>query len=141
MGWTGLAAALAVAFLSVAMGPRWFSLYGAAAIVLVLVPFVWRALADQLRANGRSRAWALLVVVPTVLLALGQIGFWVAFYQSPQWAVILGPAREMIGGAVTPALPYFGIAVLVLAGAVVRALTVPRPAASRPAPRQPQSRG
>ncbi len=83
--------------------------YGVAGIALLSLPFLWVWCAHRLRTVGRSGFWALLLLIPLLLAALLQIGFWLAFFHAPQ-----NIAALEIGLRSTLFLlidPYFGIMV------------------------------
>ncbi|MEL6311047.1 MAG: hypothetical protein AAFQ17_01565 [Pseudomonadota bacterium] len=95
-------------------GAQWSSFYGWAVAVLACVPGLAWVLGRRLRTNGHSRFWSLLVVVPMALAAIGQIGYWLAFFSDANSAVLLSMVRGGINanGAVLYATLGFVFGVL-----------------------------
>jgi hypothetical protein len=90
-----LGAGALIAGLAVGMkaDARWFGLYGWATTLLLMLPFVQYALWKGLRARGRKPWTSLIVTLPLAIVALGQIGFWAAFFHMPELTVNLGVVR------------------------------------------------
>jgi uncharacterized membrane protein YhaH (DUF805 family) len=102
-----LAAALVLAAgLYAGMDSSWFGLYGLAAIVLVtLVPLsslLWR----RFTATGRSGWRALVYAIPAGLIALVQIGFWLALFTYGPTNPTLGVIRAMLLANMGYLLPW-----------------------------------
>lgn len=120
----GVALGFALKFL---VSPRWFDLYGVATVMLVTLPFAAALLCKRLKARGGNRAWALIYIVPALVLSAGQIGYWTAFFSSPDTAIQLGLGRSLIRGQGGPVLPWLGGLLLLAWGYVVlRAASEPK---------------
>jgi hypothetical protein len=107
----GLAAGLVLRLVA---GERWFSFYGWAAVALLTLPLAAYYLWTRLPVTGRSKWRTLLYVVPVLLIALVQIGYWTVFFTyGPQNATI-GVVREVMLMNAGFALPwlYAGLAAL-----------------------------
>ncbi len=104
---------LALTVAVTALAPaRWFSFYGWAALLLAAAALFSHPLLDRLRAIGWNRAWALLFIVPAVLIGLAQIGYWLAFFRFGPTNPTPGIVRELFWINAGFAVPY---AVTVLA--------------------------
>lgn len=113
LGWTGtLALAAAVAFLILrpAVGERWFSLYGAAAIALPLALAGGLLLARRFRDTGRSPWRAALFTLPLLAVALAQIGYWSVFFSLGSKGVGLAVLRAVLLDYVGAWLPLLAAA-------------------------------
>lgn len=113
--------------LRLVMGARWFDLYGLATLMLGAALPVFAALVRGLEQRGYPRRLAAWVVVPLVLAALVQIGYWTAYFSSVSTGIQLGMVRLMVnlqlGHWFLPA-----VLVCMIGGAVVVWLaSVPRP--------------
>lgn len=102
-----VAVAIAAAVMRLVLGAQWFSLYGWAAIVLLLLFPLGRALLQSSR--RRWPVWVLIAV--TAVAALIQIGFWLAFFHAGPSGLFLGIGRSM-------ALPHLDTAARWSAGAL-----------------------
>jgi len=102
--------------LYIAAGPSWFSFYGLATVTLVALPVLAFILFRAFRELELSRWPVIAILLPPLLAALVQIGFWLAFFEGGPGAVPLAAARAMI-------LPHLDTA-LTLAGIIVSALVV-----------------
>ena len=76
-------------------GAQWFELYGVAIVVLLALPLITWLLWEGLAANGHACWPAIAVTVPFALAAMIQIGFWLAFFASPDTGIQLGMGRLM----------------------------------------------
>lgn len=85
------------------LGERWFGFYGAASVALItlafLAPLLWRRLRDA----GRSRWLIVAGVMPLLLIAAGQILYWVLFFET-------GPTNPSLGVIRAMALPWLAAA-------------------------------
>lgn len=107
-------AAVLPALLWGGLGDRWFSFYGWATVVLVILPLLLLVLVRRYNVLGRSR-WPVFVFALPVLLAAGtQIGFWATFFNVGPDGILLGAGRSML-------LPYIDI-VLPIAGSLAALL-------------------
>lgn len=102
-----VAVAIAAAVMRLVLGAQWFSLYGWAVTVLLLLVPLGRALLQSSR--RRWPVWLLIAV--TALAALIQIGFWLAFFHAGPSGLFLGIGRSM-------ALPHLDTAARWSAGAL-----------------------
>jgi uncharacterized membrane protein YhaH (DUF805 family) len=117
LGWLGTVAVAGIAALLLlrpSAGERWYSLYGPAAIALVLAPLAGAILARRLRSAGRSPWLAALFVVPVVAAALVQIGYWTAFFALGPKSVTLALVRAVMLDALQPWLPALAAGAAVL---------------------------
>lgn len=107
-------------------GPRWFSFYGLATLVLVALPLLAAILMRRYRQIGLKRWPVILAILPAILAALVQIGFWLAFFEGGPATVPLSAVRSLVQPLLDPALLVGGIIVfaltvwMVLRGAVKR---------------------
>lgn len=100
-------AALALAFaLRLALGPRWFSFYGIAAVVLVAVVPLTALVLARLTSAGRRRWPVLVLAAITLLAALAQIGFWLVFFHGGPLGLGLGVGRAMALGWIDRLAPW-----------------------------------
>lgn len=76
-------------------GARWFELYGVAIVILLALPLLAWLLWEGLALNGQKRWPALAVTLPFAIAALIQIGYWLAFFSSPDTGIQLGMGRLM----------------------------------------------
>jgi uncharacterized membrane protein YhaH (DUF805 family) len=119
----------AAVILRLLAGPRWFGLYGTAAIGLAVALPLMSTLMRGLEQRRRSRWLALLVVVPLVAMALLQIGYWMTFFSSVRSGITLGLGRLMMELNASAIWPVF-LAVNTVAFAYVvwrSAGPIPRP--------------
>lgn len=108
-----VAAALLGAILRVGLGPRWFSFYGYAAIVLAMLVPLSRLVLGRF---GKRRIWkwlAAVIIGATAAAAVVQIGYWMAFFNLVDTGTILGVGRSMIKEILDP---FATIAMAALAG-------------------------
>lgn len=87
-------------------GERWFSFYGAAAVVLAVLPFVLVTLTQAARAKGLTRWPVWLAAALTALPALIQIGFWSAFFTLGADGATLAIGRGVVMSKVGNLLPW-----------------------------------
>lgn len=87
-----VAVAISAAVMRLVLGGQWFSLYGWAATVLLLLVPLGRALLQSSR--RRWPVWVLIAV--TGLAALIQIGFWLFFFHGGPSGLFLGIGRSMV---------------------------------------------
>lgn len=111
---TALTGLTLAAVLRAVTGARWFDLYGCATVVLVTLPAVAHFLFARLKEAGRSRAWALLYIIPAALLALIQIGYWTAFFTYGPSDPTLGIVRATIHAQLGSVLPWLAAALLLV---------------------------
>jgi hypothetical protein len=91
--------------------PRWFSFYGPATVLLAAT-----ALWHRLEIIDWHRAWAFVFVVPALLVALVQIGYWLAYFTYGVSNPTLGILRGMVKMYAGPVLPLAGLALASLWG-------------------------
>jgi hypothetical protein len=110
-----IAAGLAIAaWLLVWRGASWFSFYGWASVVLLMaVPLSW-FLWQRLPLAGRSRWLALLFGVPVVGLALGQVGYWWAFFRYGATNPSFGVIREVVRMNTAEVVPLLAIGLAIV---------------------------
>jgi hypothetical protein len=98
------AAGLAVVF-RILGGAHWFSCYGLATITMILAIPLLVVLRQGLEQRGYSLWLALVVVVPLVVAAAIQAGYWLAYFSSPETGISLGVGRMMFQMHVAPYMP------------------------------------
>lgn len=111
----GLTAAAGVALAIVLClfgGTNWFSFYGWATVALVTLPAVAYVLWHRLPQTGRSKWRALLYVVPVALLALIQVGYWLAFFTYGPANPTFGIVRDMVRTNTGFAMPWLAAILL-----------------------------
>lgn len=120
--------AVIAATIRIALGPQWFSLYGAPVMVLAaLVPLGRMAL------DGSRRRWPIwLLIAATALAALGHIGFWLTFFHGGATGLFIGIGRSMARPLVEYAWPAMAggltvIWIVVLGKKLMRAKTIKAP--------------
>lgn len=91
-GATAIAVALVLRF---ALGQRWFSFYGIAAVALGLLPIAAHAVLSVHRTRGWRRWPVWLSTVMTAAACLAQIGFWLMFFHGGSSGLGLGVGRSM----------------------------------------------
>jgi hypothetical protein len=125
--WIGLAMLAAGAILRLVMGSRWFDFYGLATVTLGGALPLFAALVRGLEVRGYPRRLAAWVVVPLVLAALVQIGYWTAYFSSVSSGIQLGMGRLMlslqVGHWILPAV----LVCMIAAAVVVWLASVPHP--------------
>lgn len=123
--WNILALALATivlgTILHVAAGPRWFSFFGVATLALISLPILGFILFRRYRQLSFRRWPIVAILLPAVIAALVQIGFWIAFFESGSNGVMLAAGRSMVLPLIEPYLPYAaGVLALLTAWLIAR---------------------
>jgi hypothetical protein len=106
---TALAAAVVLGVLWLGTSPRWFGFYGLASVLLATVLPIGILLWRRLETIDWRRSWALVFVVPALLLGVIQIGFWLAFFTYGGTNPTFGILREMVRGNAGPLIPLAGL--------------------------------
>lgn len=117
LGWVGtlaLAAVLALLLLRPLAGERWFGLYGVASVAIPTAITAGVVLARRFSATGKSPWRSALLVVPVLLLAAVQIGYWTTFFSLGAQGVALALVRAVVLDAVGPWMPALGLALSLL---------------------------
>ena len=79
------------------LGAQGYRLYAWAAALLVILPFLSRAMKERMQTvslKPRRRFWLL---VPLFLLAVIRIGYWVAFFHSQELATMMHVIASQLG--------------------------------------------
>ncbi|MBL8565855.1 MAG: hypothetical protein JNM89_09070 [Hyphomicrobiaceae bacterium] len=104
------AGALLVAVaLRLGLGARWFSFYGFATVTLAVISPTAVLVLRRLKASGRRRWPAALLIAATALAAVTQIVFWLVFFHGGNLGFMLGVGRSMLRGHLEAALPWLGL--------------------------------
>lgn len=82
--------------LAFATGPRWFSVFGDAMTVLVVLPVLGIILRNRLVAVGHSGHWAWLLIIPLLSWSLGTVAYWQVYFSSQGAAQMLGMVDSSI---------------------------------------------
>ncbi len=117
MATLGLGALLLALLLRPVVGERWFDIYGVATVALPTAVAAGLVLARRYRTLGVSPWRAVAVAAPVILLAAGQIGYWMTFFGlGRDGAVALAILRAVVLDVAGPWLSLAGLAlVLILA--------------------------
>ncbi len=106
------------------LGAHQFSLYGVAIAGLLVLPWLASALWRRSSHKGVQKWPIILLIIGLAVVALGQIGYWLAFFHGGEDAIGLGIARQMISAAIAEyALPIWGLLTVVLLWIIGRLMT------------------